>query len=1620
MRTNDIAIVGMECVLPGAKNLAQYWENLVQGVDAIREIPPGRLNGIDRLPPEYRRQIPCTHGGFLPEDLRFDPLQFGVMPTIVPHGDPDQFLMLQVIDAALADAGVAPDSPLRRRTDVIVGRGGYISPKTSEVYYRSDLVYHLLDYLRRRLPQLGKEEFEQLAADLRAGIPQHDVDSAVTCLANLTASRAANRLDLRGTAYVVDAACASSLVAVEHAVQRLRHGLCDLAVACGIFLGQAPFFWFMFTELGAMSPSQQIRPFDRRADGLLIGEGAGAVILKRAEDACRDGDRVYALIKGISVSGDGRDTHILSASCRGQIAALRGAYQDAEVDPVTVGYLEAHGTATVAGDLTELKTIKSFYGTRDKFPPYRAMGSVKSMIGHTMPAAGIASLVKTALCLSNKCLVPSLHCDEPHPELHDAPFYVNRETRPWIHGIRGVPRRAGVSAFGFGGVNAHVVLEEVCDDVAEGSRRLRPRPLDTGPKRPSELVLLSAPSAEALAQRLRRLERFLQPPHEPALEDLAFTLLDENDFSHPHKLALVAKDVPHLRQLVAAALAQIEGGAASGQGSEDRLAANGSSPRLPNGSSPRVPGAATPEDEGRYYSADAAEPIGKVAGIFPGIGFPGLIGNYPDHLMELSRHFPEVRQVFDQMEWRDRHPEDPIPTSLIFCPPSIFSDSARAPLRNRIAAMKVIEGADGREIVIPPWERNIAAACVTLTNWACWVLLKNLGVPMKMACGQSQGEISALCAAGVVDVNDVVPRLWQALDAPLSYANKGRLAIIHVSEERMAPYLAESPDTAIAIHVAPEMLIIGGGDAHVLSIAQRFRAQGVFTLMLPYPPIHTPRVSHMRDDLRRLLDMSLRLLPAKFPVYSAITVDLFPDEEEGIRELALNNLDRPVRFWQTIHRMYAEGARVFVQVGGGTLASSIRTILPKPDIVGTAVDVDHRHPITQLQHLCATLFAAGVRFDPSYLYRHRSPRKLDLDAPPPPAPSRRSLLPLRMDWNPLPVVVDAPKTVQEGELPANDFPQQGGMEISRAAEQSNDSAQPSADEAPVMPLLGQIVHWVEGKEICTERVLDLSEDLFLQDHALIDESSGKPVELCRPILSMSVMMELAAETAVCLAPGLGVIGLERITALRWIDFADTQQVRVSVQARLEAVHEETGVHRVAVEILSDGQRSASLTVLLGSAYREDVALHFTELSNAQPWPLTVEEGYAQRYLFHGPAFQCLSRLDALSDRGLTAEITVLPKDRLFASLPNPQLLSDPVVLDGVAQLLGLWANVHGVFLMPAKISKLEFYGPTPPPGTRVPARIEVREMTATGRTVIADAEVQDGSGEVWFRFQGFHGWTYEYSQQLQGTLRLPRRHHLAEASLLAGTMDGAVLTLLDRDTLRHSTLEFLGRLFLHESEWKYLQSLKVAQRQWQWLMGRIAVKDAVRLYLAREMGSDMIHPARLLIAVEETGKPFMTPLEGWPPMPEMSIAHSDGWVAALAADVSCGIDIEPAARDVSVILPQFAGADELDLIRRALGHQPEELWPLRLWCAKESLGKALGTGLSGRPDHFQAIDLEADGRLLLHHRPTESTYTVYTTRDELLVMAWTSLSQSGATMKATHKPDRLLSAVSPDLSLSSS
>ncbi len=783
MNAGDIAIVGMSCQFAGASNLAEYWANLAAGRDLITDVPEHRwrsYRSLDREPGDASF-LRCHRGGFLPQPFQFDAARYGVMPRQVLEGDPDHFFLIQLMDAALADAGIGGDDPVRAKTDVFVGRGGYITATGLETVLRIELSDIILELLERQFPEAVRGRRKAMQEYLLTVLPPDDAELVSTSVPNLAASRAANRLNLRGAAEVVDAACASSLVAVELALDRLRNRRSDLALVSGIFLSQSPTFYAVFDRLGALSPTGRIRPFDEDADGLLVGEGGGTVVLKRWEDAEAAGDEVYAIIKGTGVSSDGRQGDVLAPSVSGQVLAYERAYADAGVDPATIGSLEAHGTATRAGDAAEVESIRQFFGTSRHRPAQRIVGSVKSMIGHTMPASGMASLIKSALSLSSKVLPPSLHCSRPHPDLATSAFYVNDRTRPWILDPRRGKRRAGVSSFGFGGINVHVVLEEVCAARPSQSRvGARPRPIDSGVRPPTELLLVGAATREELINLLAELQRELQ-----------FTS-NADDWS---KLAVrrtrgLSSDVPFRFSLIASSPAA----------AIERLEAAQRFLVDPQGT------ALLPEDVS--FSGPAERRTGRVACILPGMGFPGMIGQYPRHLMDLCLHFPKVREQFDVFEDRDRHPDDPYPTSYIFCPPANAPADHQARLKRRLAPPQ--SGKENEQLIeaqSSPENRFLAGLAVTLANWAAWVLIREFGIPVDMITGQSQGELAAVCAAGAADFLETAPTYWQAVDGDIPKID-GQMAFAWIKQERAQQLLKEFPELEVAIHISPEAVIL--------------------------------------------------------------------------------------------------------------------------------------------------------------------------------------------------------------------------------------------------------------------------------------------------------------------------------------------------------------------------------------------------------------------------------------------------------------------------------------------------------------------------------------------------------------------------------------------------------------------------------------------------------------------------------------------------------------------------------------------------------------------------------------------------------------------------------------------
>ncbi|UWX61121.1 4'-phosphopantetheinyl transferase superfamily protein [Chryseobacterium oranimense] len=456
MKKTDVAVIGLSCVFPGAQDAHTFWQNIVNKVDSTQSAPADRIDPVhfsDATNPVDR--FYCQRGGFI-SDYEFDPTAFGILPLAVEGTEPDHLLTLDLVQKALEDAGVFQKGISLEKTGIIIGKGNYTGPgatRAIEIVRTGEQISSLLQEL---LPQVSSADIEKVKHAFQERKGRFAADTAMGLIPNLVASLVANRFNLGGAAFTVDAACASALIAVDHAVQELNRGRCDMVIAGGVHTGQNAAFWSIFAQLGALSHQQQIKPFSTDADGLLIGEGCGFVVLKRLEDAVRDQDKIYAVIKGVGVSSDGNRTSVMSPSVKGQLKALQQAWINADLDEKQIGYLEAHGTGTPLGDKTELQTLAQFF-TKEETTQAAGIGSVKSNIGHAMPAAGIAGLIKTCLALHHDTLPPTLYCENPIADMEQTRFAPVQDPKSWSK--TGLPKVAAVNAFGFGGINAHVVLE---------------------------------------------------------------------------------------------------------------------------------------------------------------------------------------------------------------------------------------------------------------------------------------------------------------------------------------------------------------------------------------------------------------------------------------------------------------------------------------------------------------------------------------------------------------------------------------------------------------------------------------------------------------------------------------------------------------------------------------------------------------------------------------------------------------------------------------------------------------------------------------------------------------------------------------------------------------------------------------------------------------------------------------------------------------------------------------------------------------------------------------------------------------------------------------------------------
>jgi acyl transferase domain-containing protein/NAD(P)H-dependent flavin oxidoreductase YrpB (nitropropane dioxygenase family) len=902
---SEVAIVGVGCLLPNASDARALWRQILDKADVIGEIPDDRFDSAryydaDR---QARDKIYSKWGGFLGE-IPFDPLKYGIPPAALPSIDPFQLLTLEVVSQALSDAGY-DDRPFdRSRTSVILGASGGVGDLGARYGIRAGLPMYV----------------DPVPEDTLAQLPEWTEDSFAGLLLNVAAGRVANRLNLGGLNFTVDAACASSLAAVYVGVRELEAGGSDTVIVGGIDTVNSPFGFLCFSSAQALSPTGRCRTFDEHADGIAISEGLVALVLKRVADAERDGDRIYAVIRSVAGSSDGRGKGLTAPRPEGQIRVLERAYAAAGISPATVGLVEAHGTGTVAGDTAEVTALSRVFGAAGAPAASCALGSIKSMIGHTKSAAGVSGLLKVALALHHKILPPTLHVTRPNAKLRESgtPFFVNTVAQPWIAPLdHEQPRRAAVSAFGFGGTNFHVIVEEY---ERSGPGALpETAPADTWP---AELAYWTSPSPQHLLATLQQLEDRLSRAPDVALRHVAAALCRTAMPSPANvvRLAVVASSTNDLRSKLADVRESLKAG-------KTHMA----------------------ESRGVYLSE--REPGAKLAFLFPGQG-----SQYPGMHRDLSVYFPDLRHA---LEVADRATAGRYPrrlTSYVFPPPAFSDDQAEQQLRE-LTDTVVAQPALGAV------ERGLCD------------LLQRFGVRPDMTAGHSYGEFVALSVAGAFPA-EVLFGLSEARGRAIKTAagdQEGTMAAVSASPEAITRLLGQPADVWIANVNSPRQTVLAGSVEGIDAVVASLSAAGVAARRIPVAcAFHSPLIERAGRLMAEILE-GTHIHETQLPVFSNTSAAPYPAEPGEIRRILSQHITAPVRFADQLNAMYQEGARIFVEVGPRSVLSNLaRETLSTHSPLILSMDSQERHGIAQLLHVLAQLAVAGVPIDFEELWRGRA------------------------------------------------------------------------------------------------------------------------------------------------------------------------------------------------------------------------------------------------------------------------------------------------------------------------------------------------------------------------------------------------------------------------------------------------------------------------------------------------------------------------------------------------------------------------------------------------------------------------------------------------------------------------
>ncbi len=836
-RESDVAIIAMAGRFPGARSVEDYWRNLSGGVESVTFFSDDELRaaGVGEAMLENPDYVKAQ--AILDDAELFDAGLFDINPREAQLMDPQQRLMLETAWEVLERAGYDPET-YGGAIGVFAGTGA------TRYWVNLYLNPELAPTLGTMQVALGNEK-------------------------DFLPTKVSYKLDLRGPSVNVQTACSTSLVASHLACQSLLAGECDMALAGGVSVTGKQEGGYLFEQDGILSPDGHCRSFDARAAGTVGGHGVGLVMLKRLSDALADGDRVHAVIKGSAINNDGSfKIGFTAPSVEAQAKVIAEAQTVAGVAPETVGYVETHGTATPLGDPIEVTALKEVFGSQ---PGNRcALGSVKSNIGHLNAAAGVAGLIKASLAVEHGEIPPSLHFEQPNPEIdfENSPLFVAAEAQPWPEGVGagdedgGALRRAGVSSFGLGGTNAHVVLEQAPSRTA------------SGPSRPWQLLVLSAAGEPALEAAGARLAEHLERHPEEPLADVAFTL-QVGRRRLAQRQVLVCRDTADAAEVLAA-------------GSPQRL----------------------------LRAADGRRDV-PVAFLLPGVG-----DHYPRMGADLYRSEPVFRAEIDRCaELLLPHLGEDLRQVLY---PHADPAAAETEAPQGMDLRRLLgRGGGPRSAAAEALRRTrLAQPAVFAVNVALARLWMAWGIQPEALIGYSLGEYAAAHLAGVLSLPDAL-RLVAVRAQLIEDLPEGAMLAVPLPEEELLPLLPE--ELSLAATNGPQVSVVAGPEAAVTALVAVLEERDLISQRLEtshafHSRMMEPIVERFTAELA-----AVELQPPRVRYVSNVTGRFITAEEATDPQYWVRHLCGTVRFTEGLGALLADRERLLLEVGPGqALATSAR------------------------------------------------------------------------------------------------------------------------------------------------------------------------------------------------------------------------------------------------------------------------------------------------------------------------------------------------------------------------------------------------------------------------------------------------------------------------------------------------------------------------------------------------------------------------------------------------------------------------------------------------------------------------------------------------------------------------